>query len=118
MFAGEFADMPAGKFTPGLMCSILAVAMVCLVFAISLPVKFSIYYDLGILFFNTIIWKDLLSVELADINQLQMICSDFIEWRHVPYVMAFQLFFGSLFFRYVSIMHSKGLTRAPHNLCC
>ena len=78
---------------------ILAVAVVCLSFAISLPVKTFIYLDLGTMYFNTIIWEDMLNVKLKDIEELRTLCSSFIEWRHVPYVIAFQFFFASFFFR-------------------
>ena len=51
------------------------------------------------MYLNTIIWKDMLNVDLNEINELQTLCSAFLEWRHVPYVIAFQLFFASFFFR-------------------
>ena len=52
------------------------------------------------MYLNTIIWKEMLNVDLNEINELQTLCSAFLEWRHVPYVIAFQLFFASFFFRY------------------
>ena len=51
------------------------------------------------MYLNTIIWKDMLNVDLNEINELKTLCSAFLEWRHVPYVIAFQLFFASFFFR-------------------
>ena len=54
------------------------------------------------MYLNTIIWKDMLNVDLNEINELKTLCSAFLEWRHVPYVIAFQLFFASFFFRYDS----------------
>ena len=82
---------------------LLAVLVMCGSVAVTWPVRSSVYIDMVSMYLNTISWKDMLNVDLRDLSELQRLCSSFLEWRHVPYVIAFQLLFASFFFRYTHL---------------
>ena len=76
-----------------------AVLVICGSVAVTWPVRGSVYIDMVSMYLNTISWRDMLNVDLKYLIELQRLCSTFLEWRHVPYVIAFQLLFASFFFR-------------------
>ena len=79
--------------------NISALALICVAFGISWPVRSFLYLDMFNIYLDVIRWKDLLDQELNTFAELKLLCSTMLEWRLAIYSMAFQIFCGCILFR-------------------
>ena len=77
-----------------------ALALICLAYGISWPVRSFLYLDMFNIYLDVIRWKDLLDQELDTFAELKLLCSTMLEWRLAIYSMAFQFFCGCILFRW------------------
>ena len=76
-----------------------ALALICLAYGISWPVRSFLYLDMFNIYMDIIRWEDLLDRELNTFVELKILCSTMLEWRLAIYQMVFQIFCGCILFR-------------------
>ena len=83
--------------------NVSALAVTCIAYGISRPVRSFMYLDMLNIYMDVIRWKDLLNQDLNSFVELEILCSTMLEWRLAIYAMVFQIFWGSFLFRFVVI---------------
>ena len=81
-----------------------ALAVTCLAYGISWPVRSFMYLDMLNIYMDVIRWKDFLNKDLNSFVELEILCSTMLEWRLAIYAMVFQIFWGCFLFRF-GIIH-------------
>jgi hypothetical protein len=84
----------------------LALALICLDYGLSWPVRGFLYLDMFNIYRDVIRWKDVLDTELSSFAELEILCSTMLEWRLVIYASAFHIFWVCVLFRYVLVCYS------------
>ena len=77
-----------------------ALSFTCLAYGLSWPARSFMYLDMFNIYMDVIRWKDILNQELVSFVELKILCTTLLEWRWFLYMIQFQIFFGSLLFRY------------------
>ena len=85
----------------------LALALICLAYGLSWPVRGFLYLDMFNIYRDVIRWKDVLDTELNTFPELEILCSTMLEWRLVLLCVSFSCFQVSVLFRYVLVSNSK-----------
>ena len=81
-------------------CSILALLLVCFLYAVTWPIRSSLAMDETGVFFELHQAVNVTSVHMKLSPVIKYLCTTNLEWRHLTYWTSFQIFWNSFLFRY------------------
>ena len=62
------------------------------------------FYDLWNMYVDVIRWKGMINKDLSEFPEMASLCGTLLEWRRIPYAIAFHIFLVSVIFRFQDLL--------------